>query len=97
MFKIHIKSRHLCPRLSEDRHRPTWKMSHYVEQLYGREMGEKKKWTSSCAVEICTTEETKVVRDKLMWVACLLSSTMVTSDFRLLPRTMTESRPYSKQ
>lgn len=33
-------------------------------------MGEKEEWKGSCAMEGGATEKAKVVRNRLMWVAC---------------------------
>lgn len=54
-------------------------------------MGEKEKQTGSFAMERGRTEKVKTVRNRLMWVACLLPWAMVTSSPRLLPRVMSRS------
>lgn len=54
--------------------------------MMNKHMGEKEKQTASCALERGRTEEAKVVRNRLMWVASLPPRTTVTSKPGLLPR-----------
>lgn len=65
--------------------------SHYDEQIYSREMGEKEKQNSFCAMERGKTEEVKSVKNGLMWVPCFLLRARVMSKPRLLPWAMSGS------
>lgn len=64
---------------------------HHDEQIPGGEMGEKGKGTSSCAVDRGRTGEAGAVRNRLIWMACLLFKALVMSRPGLLTRAMSGS------
>ena len=59
----------------------------FGKQIYG-EIWERDGLNGFCPGERDRSEETKEVRNRLLWEACLLPRTMVMLDHGLLPKTM---------